>query len=118
MTCDSVSNLISLYYYGELMPEEEDRLETHLAGCAACARELERPLAIAAMQVERAAANRPAQFHDLITTAPEQLGRVAIGRIREHLRHASGMDHHAGAADGSSRRFARRRRRRRHERRQ
>jgi hypothetical protein len=48
MTCDSVSNLIPLYYYGELAPEEEDRLETHLAGCAACARELERQRRFAA----------------------------------------------------------------------
>jgi hypothetical protein len=42
MTCDSVSTLIPLYYYGELQPEEEDLLETHLTGCATCAKELER----------------------------------------------------------------------------
>ncbi len=39
MTCDSVSNLIPLYYYGELTPEEEDALEAHLTGCAACTAE-------------------------------------------------------------------------------
>ena len=42
MTCDSVSKLIPLYYYGELMPEDEDRLEAHLHECAACAREMDR----------------------------------------------------------------------------
>jgi anti-sigma factor RsiW len=48
MTCDSVSRLIPLYFYGELMPEEEDRLEEHLHGCAACTREMERQRAMAA----------------------------------------------------------------------
>ena len=48
MTCDSASNLISLYYYGELAPGEEDLLETHLAGCSACAGELEKQRKIAA----------------------------------------------------------------------
>ena len=48
MTCDSVAKLIPLYFYGELMPEEEDRLEEHLHGCAACTREMERQRAMAA----------------------------------------------------------------------
>ena len=30
MTCDSVSKLIPLYFYGELTPDEEDRVEQHL----------------------------------------------------------------------------------------
>jgi anti-sigma factor RsiW len=47
MTCDSVTRLIPLYFYGELMPEEEDRLEEHLHGCAGCAREMERQRAMA-----------------------------------------------------------------------
>jgi hypothetical protein len=47
MTCDSVSKLIPLYYYGELAPEEEDRLEQHLDECVACARETERQRAMA-----------------------------------------------------------------------
>jgi len=64
MTCDSVSNLISLYYYGELMPEEEDRLETHLAGCAACARELERQRKLAAALDQRTAAVSPLLLED------------------------------------------------------
>lgn len=55
MTCDSVSKLIPLYYYGELTPGEEDVLETHLAGCSACARELEKQRKIAAALDRRAA---------------------------------------------------------------
>jgi len=42
MTCDSVGNLIPLYFYGELNPEEEDQVEQHLHDCSACAREMER----------------------------------------------------------------------------
>lgn len=48
MNCDSVVRLIPLYFYGELMPEEEDRLEEHLHACAACTREMERQRATAA----------------------------------------------------------------------
>ena len=48
MTCDSVARLIPLYFYGELMPEEEDRLEEHLHACAGCTREMERQRAMAA----------------------------------------------------------------------
>jgi anti-sigma factor RsiW len=48
MTCDSVSRLIPLYFYGELMPEEEDRLEEHLHACARCTREMERQRTLAA----------------------------------------------------------------------
>jgi len=38
MNCESVTKFIPLYFYGELPPEEEDRLEQHLDTCAACAR--------------------------------------------------------------------------------
>jgi anti-sigma factor RsiW len=49
MNCESVTKLIPLYYYGELAPDEEERVEQHLDGCAACARqaELQRSLAAA-----------------------------------------------------------------------
>src|ERR1022692_2899277 len=30
MTCDSVTKLIPLYYYGDLTPEEEDLFDQHL----------------------------------------------------------------------------------------
>ena len=46
MTCDSVVKLIPLYFYGELMPEEEDQLEEHLHACALCTREMERQRAL------------------------------------------------------------------------
>ncbi len=34
MTCDSVSKLIPLYFYAELTPDDEDRVEQHLHECA------------------------------------------------------------------------------------
>jgi len=48
MTCDSVSKLIPLYFYGELPPDEEDRLEEHLHECAQCTQSLERQRQLAA----------------------------------------------------------------------
>ena len=48
MNCESATKLIPLYFYGELPPEEEDRLEQHLDTCAACAREAESQRALSA----------------------------------------------------------------------
>jgi len=48
MTCDSVSKLIPLYFYAELTPDEEDRVEQHLHECRDCAREMERQRELAA----------------------------------------------------------------------
>jgi len=48
MNCESVTKLIPLYFYGELPPEEEDRLEQHLDTCAACARQAESQRALSA----------------------------------------------------------------------
>jgi hypothetical protein len=48
MTCDSVSKLIPLYFYGELTPDEEDRLEDHLHECAECTNALARQRKLAA----------------------------------------------------------------------
>ena len=42
MNCESVVKVIPLYYYGELPPDEEERVEQHLDECAACGREAER----------------------------------------------------------------------------
>jgi anti-sigma factor RsiW len=53
MNCDSVAKLIPLYFYGELLPEEEDRVEAHLHECTACAREMDRQRAMAAAFDER-----------------------------------------------------------------
>ena len=40
MTCDSILKLIPLYFYGELTPDEEERVEEHTHHCPACTREL------------------------------------------------------------------------------
>jgi hypothetical protein len=48
MNCDWVEKRIPLYFYGELPPAEEESVEAHLHGCAACAREMERQRRMAA----------------------------------------------------------------------
>src|SRR5215472_3208001 len=48
MNCDTVLQSIPLYFYGELAPPDEDKLEDHLHSCPACAREMERQRALAA----------------------------------------------------------------------
>jgi hypothetical protein len=48
MNCDGVVKLIPLYFYGELPPEEEERVEQHLHACAACTAEMERQRRLAA----------------------------------------------------------------------
>jgi len=53
MTCDAAAKLIPLYDYGELTPEQEDRLEQHLDECALCAREVRSRRALAAALEER-----------------------------------------------------------------
>jgi anti-sigma factor RsiW len=47
MNCDSVVKLIPLYFYGEILPEEEDRVEAHLFMCKSCALEMERQRSLA-----------------------------------------------------------------------
>lgn len=42
MSCEEVVREIPLYGYGEVSPETEERVESHLAECAACRREMER----------------------------------------------------------------------------
>ena len=48
MSCEWVAKRIPLYFYGELPPGEEERLEEHLDECAACAHEMERQRRLAA----------------------------------------------------------------------
>jgi anti-sigma factor RsiW len=48
MTCDSVLQLIPLYFYGELPPAEEERFEEHLHACPGCTRAMERHRVLAA----------------------------------------------------------------------
>jgi hypothetical protein len=59
MTCDSVGKLIPLYFYGELIAEEEDQVEQHLHDCPACTREMERQRGLSAALDARAAADPP-----------------------------------------------------------
>jgi anti-sigma factor RsiW len=59
MNCDGVVKLIPLYFYGELPPEEEERVEEHLHGCAGCAREMERQRRLAAALDRRRAEPPP-----------------------------------------------------------
>jgi anti-sigma factor RsiW len=49
MNCESVLQIIPLYFYGELAPPDEDELEEHLQACPACAHEMERQRALAAV---------------------------------------------------------------------
>jgi hypothetical protein len=59
MTCDSVSKLIPLYYYGELNADEEDRVEQHVDSCAECARQMDQQRALAAALDRRQATVQP-----------------------------------------------------------
>src|SRR5689334_1184964 len=47
MNCEEMLKSIPLYFYGELPPEEEERLEDHLDACEQCRGELERQRALA-----------------------------------------------------------------------
>lgn len=42
MSCEQTRELMPLYYYGELPPEQEENLEAHCAACDPCGREVER----------------------------------------------------------------------------
>jgi anti-sigma factor RsiW len=64
MSCDSISKLIPLYYYGELSPEEEDCVEEHTHTCAGCAREMERQRTLAAALDRRSLAPQPLLLED------------------------------------------------------
>jgi hypothetical protein len=82
MNCDGVVKLIPLYFYGELAPEEEERVEEHLHGCAGCAREMERQRRLAAA-LDRRRAEPPLRLleecrADLIASIP---GRDREGAV-------------------------------------
>ena len=64
MTCDSILKLIPLYYYGELTPDEEERVEEHTHGCPACTRELAQQRALAAALDRRQMAAAPMLLED------------------------------------------------------
>jgi hypothetical protein len=64
MTCDSILKLIPLYYYGELTPDEEERVEEHTHGCPPCTRELAQQRALAAALDRRQMAAAPLLLED------------------------------------------------------
>jgi hypothetical protein len=64
MTCDSILKLIPLYYYGELTPDEEERVEEHTHGCPACTRELVQQRALAAALDKRQVVAAPMLLED------------------------------------------------------
>jgi hypothetical protein len=82
MTCDSILKLIPLYYYGELTPEEEERVEEHTHACPACLREVERQRTLAAALDRRQVALPPMLLgdcrSDLLAAIQGGAPRVAI----------------------------------------
>jgi hypothetical protein len=64
MNCDSILRLLPLYYYGELTPDEEERVEEHTHGCPACMRELAQQRALAAALDRRKLVAAPALLED------------------------------------------------------
>ncbi len=70
MSCNWIRESIPLYFYGELAPDEEERLESHLAGCEPCRGELERYRTLAAALARREAPVPPEMLaecrHDLM----------------------------------------------------
>jgi hypothetical protein len=64
MNCDPILKLLPLYYYGELTPDEEERVEEHTDGCPACTRELAQQRALAAALDRRNLAAAPALLED------------------------------------------------------
>jgi hypothetical protein len=64
MNCDSILKLLPLYYYGELTPDEEERVEEHTHECPACTRELAQQRALAAALDRRKLRAAPALLED------------------------------------------------------
>ncbi len=64
MNCDSILKLLPLYYYGELTPDEEERVEEHAHACTACAGELLQQRALAAALDRRQMVPAPMLLED------------------------------------------------------
>jgi hypothetical protein len=64
MNCDTISNLIPLYYYGELSPEEEDSVEEHTHVCRDCAHVMEQQRVLATALDRRAMQTPPLLLED------------------------------------------------------
>ena len=85
MNCESVTKLLPLYFYGELPPEDEDRLEQHLDSCASCAREAESQRAVSAAldrrEMQPSAALLAECRHDLMRAVYRQQA-LAVRPVR------------------------------------
>jgi anti-sigma factor RsiW len=79
MSCESVTNDVTLYLYGELSPEEEERLEAHVHVCESCRRELE-----AQKRLHRAMDRREVEL------PPELLAGCRADLLREVRKRAAG----------------------------
>ena len=86
MSCDSVSKLIPLYFYGEVTPDEEDQVDQHVHECAACAAELEQQRTMAAA-FDRRQAVVP---HALLEECREDLMAAIAGGAPRQARPAKG----------------------------
>ncbi|MEO8372293.1 MAG: HEAT repeat domain-containing protein [Candidatus Solibacter sp.] len=64
MTCDSILKLIPLYYYGELTPDEEERVEEHTHACLTCNADLTLQRTLAAALDRRQLLPRPMLLED------------------------------------------------------
>jgi hypothetical protein len=64
MNCDDMETSIPLYFYGELPPEEEERVEDHLDACDHCRGELERQRNLAAALDRREITASPGLLED------------------------------------------------------
>ena len=64
MNCDLILKLLPLYYYGELTPDEEERVEEHTHECPACTLELAQQRALAAALDRRKLMASPALLED------------------------------------------------------
>jgi hypothetical protein len=64
MNCDSIQKLLPLYFYGELTPDEEERVEEHTHECPACTGELAQQRTLAAALDRRNMVAAPALLED------------------------------------------------------
>jgi hypothetical protein len=83
MNCDAVVSVIPLYFYGELPPAEEERVEEHLHTCQECTREMERQRALAAALTEHHSPVPPALLEQCRTNL---MAAVAEGQTRPPVR--------------------------------
>jgi hypothetical protein len=106
MSCEQIRNEIPLYHYGELGQEEEERVEQHLAECAACGAELAQVRAFARKMTQFEAAvpddlllsARAGLARALRAADPQPAPRAAwIQHLRDWMNMGVGMRVPAGA---------------------